>query len=72
YHQILNKELKAARSKINNNIIQLDTNEKDRKDEILDELNSQRKVLISICEHLDPKNKKGLKTTFQNIFKNAD
>lgn len=72
YHEILNKELKDARSSINNNLARLDTNEKIRKDQILDELNSQRKVLISICEHLDPKNKKGLKTTFQNIFKNAD
>lgn len=72
YHQTLNKSLIDSATRNNNNVAQLDKNEEIRTNNILRELTKQRKALISICEHLDPKNKKGLKTTFQNIFKNAN
>lgn len=72
YHQMLNKALIDSTSRINNNVTQLDKNEEIRTNNILKELTKQRKALISICEHFDPKNKKGLKTSFQNIFKNAN
>jgi|TARA_A100001518_G_C1176130_1_gene25885 hypothetical protein len=72
YSQNQDKALKETKMKINNNIAQLDQNAEIRVNHILKELAKQRKALFSLCEHLDPANKKGLKTVFQNIFKNAN
>ncbi|WP_282018152.1 BfmA/BtgA family mobilization protein [Salegentibacter mishustinae] len=72
YYENHNKTLKEAKSLINKKIVQADQNSKIRTNNILKEIDKQREALNSICEHLDPANKKGLKTVFQNIFKNAN
>lgn len=72
YYQNQDMTIKETKTKINNNIAQLDQNAEIRVNHILKELVKQRKALISLCEHLDPANKKGLKSVFQNIFKNAN
>lgn len=72
YYQNHEKTLEGAKSHITKNIAQVDQNSKIRTNNVLKELAKQREALTAICEHLDPKNKKGLITTFQNIFKNAN
>ncbi|WP_051935874.1 BfmA/BtgA family mobilization protein [Salegentibacter sp. Hel_I_6] len=72
YYQNYDKTLKDAKANINKNLGLLDNNSEIRANHILKELAKQRKALITLSEHLDPANKKGLKTVFQNIFKNAN
>jgi len=72
YYQNHDKALEGTKSLIIKNIAQSDQNSKIRTNNILKDLAKQQEALIAICEHLDPKNKKGLITTFQNIFKNAN
>lgn len=72
YYQKLDKTFEEAKSHINKNIAQVDKNSKIRTNIVLKELAKQQEALVSICENLDPKNKKGLKTSFTKIFKNAN
>ncbi|WP_281682054.1 BfmA/BtgA family mobilization protein [Zunongwangia profunda] len=72
YSQAHIKALDDTYQKLYGNLAQIDKNSNIRTTRILDELEKQREALTIICEYLDPKNKKGLITTFQNIFKNAD
>ncbi len=64
--------LDEAKVHINRNIALIDNNSKIRINNVLKEFVKQEKAITIICEHLDPKNKQGLKATILKILNNAN